>query len=499
MVETRGSRSNSKLLYLSGMFVSDETVPCGTKMPPGCKFKKVWRVRNTGTKAWNSRTTLKYCWGNSDLEPQGKIKEVPVPPLKPWQEGRITVRFTAPKTSGFGFYQSHWRLHHRGQPFGQRMICTISVDPKATFSEKTAQETSKKIKKLVRKQEKTAQSIEDALSAVRAIRFASDLESVAVIPIVKSSTTTPTNTPFDVSPPKSPEPCVRSAPQVAETRQITSEELDEQLEDYARHVFNLTEVSKSLEQANAAIDSAAAVEESNGSASGEPLAPAEFRYESSIFSLSSGESADEFVVVPLPRCFDLTAPFAGYASQPESELPTGLGSRADSFEIMKFPVDQETAEASCCEAQEESAPLVADKNLIEIPQYGAVASVDGQAIALPSAERAIEMKELGIQLERLGMSGASSFADPGTAPESLCTDASLPSQAEAQTFEYSALPQDGSSEDSFKETRPAPESNRTSPSASTNPFLMPSAPENVIHVLPEVSLVIITIAKHLAN
>lgn len=73
-LEQKHSKSASKILYLSGMFVADETIPCGTKVPPGAKFKKVWRVRNTGTKAWNSRTTLKYCWGNTDLEPQGKVK-----------------------------------------------------------------------------------------------------------------------------------------------------------------------------------------------------------------------------------------------------------------------------------------------------------------------------------------------------------------------------------------------------------------------------------------
>lgn len=77
------------------------------------------------------------------------------------------MRFTAPKTAGFGFYQSHWRLHHRGQPFGQRMICTISVDPNATTIQPPdvpKEDTKKKA------------NLEEALTAVQAIRFADECQ-----------------------------------------------------------------------------------------------------------------------------------------------------------------------------------------------------------------------------------------------------------------------------------------------------------------------------------
>lgn len=65
------------------MFISDETIPEGTRMAPGTKFRKTWKVRNTGSKVWNARTTLRYVWGNSELEPFGKVTEIAVPPLRP--------------------------------------------------------------------------------------------------------------------------------------------------------------------------------------------------------------------------------------------------------------------------------------------------------------------------------------------------------------------------------------------------------------------------------
>jgi DNA-binding XRE family transcriptional regulator len=36
-------------------FVDDVTVPCGTEMPPYYEFKKIWRIRNSGTVPWVGR------------------------------------------------------------------------------------------------------------------------------------------------------------------------------------------------------------------------------------------------------------------------------------------------------------------------------------------------------------------------------------------------------------------------------------------------------------
>ena len=105
--------NSSKTLYLSGLIVGDETIPEGTRMPPNTKFRKTWKVRNTGTKVWTGRTTLRFVWGHSELEPFGRVTEVQAPTLRPGEEGKVTIRFTSPTPSTITRYQSYWRLHHR--------------------------------------------------------------------------------------------------------------------------------------------------------------------------------------------------------------------------------------------------------------------------------------------------------------------------------------------------------------------------------------------------
>ena len=103
----------NKTLYLSGITIGDETIPEGTRMPPNTKFRKTWKVKNTGTKVWTGRTTLRYVWGHSELEPFGRVVEVQAPTLRPGEEGKVTIRFTSPSPSTVTRYQSYWRLHHR--------------------------------------------------------------------------------------------------------------------------------------------------------------------------------------------------------------------------------------------------------------------------------------------------------------------------------------------------------------------------------------------------
>lgn len=107
------SLAANKTLYLSGLLIGDETIPEGTRMPPNTKFRKTWRVRNTGTKVWSGRTTLRFVWGHPELEPFGKVTEVQAPALRPGEEGKVTIRFTSPSASTVTRYQSYWRLHHR--------------------------------------------------------------------------------------------------------------------------------------------------------------------------------------------------------------------------------------------------------------------------------------------------------------------------------------------------------------------------------------------------
>ncbi|XP_062293894.1 next to BRCA1 gene 1 protein isoform X4 [Scomber scombrus] len=107
----------------------DENLPDGTRLRPGTKFIKYWKMRNTGTIGWSADTKLKFMWGNLAVGSGDRWREVSVPFLQPGQVGIVSVALCAPTVEGS--YTSHWRLAHAGEQFGPRVWCSIVVDPLA--------------------------------------------------------------------------------------------------------------------------------------------------------------------------------------------------------------------------------------------------------------------------------------------------------------------------------------------------------------------------------
>ncbi|XP_076738972.1 next to BRCA1 gene 1 protein isoform X3 [Maylandia zebra] len=107
----------------------DENLPDGTRLRPGTKFIKYWKMRNTGTLSWSAETKLKFMWGNLAVGSGDRWREVAVPFLQPGQVGIVSVALCAPTVEGS--YTSHWRLAHAGEQFGPRVWCSIVVDPLA--------------------------------------------------------------------------------------------------------------------------------------------------------------------------------------------------------------------------------------------------------------------------------------------------------------------------------------------------------------------------------
>uniref|UniRef100_A0A4W5MF10 NBR1 autophagy cargo receptor b n=2 Tax=Hucho hucho TaxID=62062 RepID=A0A4W5MF10_9TELE len=107
----------------------DENLPDGTRLRPGTKFIKYWKMRNTGSVSWSSETKLKFMWGNLAVAPGDRWREVAVPFLQSGQVGVVSVALCAPALEGS--YTSHWRLAHGGEQFGPRVWCSIVVDPLA--------------------------------------------------------------------------------------------------------------------------------------------------------------------------------------------------------------------------------------------------------------------------------------------------------------------------------------------------------------------------------
>ncbi|XP_061565046.1 next to BRCA1 gene 1 protein-like isoform X1 [Cololabis saira] len=118
--------SHTSLVPTMAALFLDENLPDGTRLEPGTKFIKYWKMKNSGTISWTSETKLVFMWGNLGLASEER-REVPVPLLLPGQVGVVSVAFVAPVMEGM--YTSHWRLAHRGCQFGPRVWCSIVVDP----------------------------------------------------------------------------------------------------------------------------------------------------------------------------------------------------------------------------------------------------------------------------------------------------------------------------------------------------------------------------------
>uniref|UniRef100_A0A3B5LAW1 NBR1 autophagy cargo receptor a n=1 Tax=Xiphophorus couchianus TaxID=32473 RepID=A0A3B5LAW1_9TELE len=117
--------SHTSLVPTMAALFLDENLPDNTRLEPGTKFIKYWKMKNSGTISWTSETKLVFMWGNLGLASEER-REVPVPLLLPGQVGVVSVAFVAPVMEGM--YTSHWRLAHCGCQFGPRVWCSIVVD-----------------------------------------------------------------------------------------------------------------------------------------------------------------------------------------------------------------------------------------------------------------------------------------------------------------------------------------------------------------------------------
>ncbi|KAG8008773.1 Next to BRCA1 gene 1 protein [Nibea albiflora] len=80
--------SHTSLVPTMAALFLDENLPDGTRLEPGTKFIKYWKMRNSGTISWTSETKLVFMWGNLGLASEEK-REVPVPLLLPGQKEEL--------------------------------------------------------------------------------------------------------------------------------------------------------------------------------------------------------------------------------------------------------------------------------------------------------------------------------------------------------------------------------------------------------------------------
>ena len=118
---------------LNAGWVADVTVPDDTEFAPGTAFVKTWRVRNSGTCAWEAGTQLVFVSGDS----MGGPASVSVAATAPGGETDVSVNLIAPATPGT--YRGNWQLQAPdGTRFGAIIYVKIMVPAPATTSPTSA-------------------------------------------------------------------------------------------------------------------------------------------------------------------------------------------------------------------------------------------------------------------------------------------------------------------------------------------------------------------------
>lgn len=84
--------------------ICDSTIGEGESVQPNTKFRKSWKIQNTGEEAWPSGVCLQHTGGVS----MGDCVRMPVQPLGPKETTELNIMLTSPVD--IGTHQSKWRM-----------------------------------------------------------------------------------------------------------------------------------------------------------------------------------------------------------------------------------------------------------------------------------------------------------------------------------------------------------------------------------------------------
>ncbi len=117
--------------YVADLNLDDKNMTAPPVMQPGQKFTKSWRVKNSGTCAWEPDFSLNYVQGN---RPEAQMGGQPVAVgrvVEPGQTIDLSVNLQAPQV--YGTFQAFWQMRdNTGRYFGEVIWVGIQVlDPNA--------------------------------------------------------------------------------------------------------------------------------------------------------------------------------------------------------------------------------------------------------------------------------------------------------------------------------------------------------------------------------
>jgi hypothetical protein len=111
----------------SSQFVSDVTIPDGTRVNPSVPFVKTWRMRNNGTCAWNN--TYSFVRTEGTLAPSTDPVVVPNTPPGATADISVTLYVSASAPTGSDQTARFQLRDPNGRNFGQTPFVTVKVDP----------------------------------------------------------------------------------------------------------------------------------------------------------------------------------------------------------------------------------------------------------------------------------------------------------------------------------------------------------------------------------
>ncbi len=118
-------------------FVSDVTIPDDTEMAPGEEFTKTWRVRNSGTCAWEEGFRFDFIGGDR-MDGSAVTLEDEV---QAGEEEDLSVELTAPDDEGT--YRGNWRMRNAsGSIFGDEVFVQIIVGDATATAKPTTTATA---------------------------------------------------------------------------------------------------------------------------------------------------------------------------------------------------------------------------------------------------------------------------------------------------------------------------------------------------------------------
>ena len=110
---------------LNSRYVADVTIPDGTVLKPYDKFKKIWRIENTGTCQWDQGFGLTI-WAGPDMGGSPIYFSNNDKPVKPGGVVDLGIEMRAPVTPGD--YIAHWiMISDSGVTFGGDLSIVIKV------------------------------------------------------------------------------------------------------------------------------------------------------------------------------------------------------------------------------------------------------------------------------------------------------------------------------------------------------------------------------------